>query len=256
MTNWTLFPEEYRPKENSFLNDAIATDAARRLASDSTEDYMLGLDGEDLYIEDLSAIQKNFVQLYSFHYGFEYLDREAVQLKISSHANNWTGGMSSVWMFDGLSSVIPSVHRPRVAELRFNSPGHIKLNLLPELALEVQLSIDRITNPITFKLTEEFYNQVYKYFKSSGISGFESEQRNIRQKLTQEVKASLSGFVQRFLLLMAWPNGSKMLAELEESPLSQLRLLLAYYRRLRRLRGFVVDGRLDVGSSKLVAKEN
>lgn len=250
-TTWSVFPEQYKPNSESFLSSAIATVSAQRLANDITDDYFLGLDGDDLYVEDLSAIQKGFVQLYSFHYGLQYLDRHAVRHKVASHVGQWTGGMSSVWIFDGLSSVIPSIHRPRIGELRFNSPGHIKLNLLPGLASDVESSVQRILDPVVFSDMEDFYKRVYAYFKSSGISGFESERRDISRYLTSEVKATLSGFVSTYLELMGWTSQSRMLDELEESPLAQLRLLFAYYRRLRKLRGYVIEGRLVVGASRL-----
>ncbi|MDU9030532.1 hypothetical protein [Pseudomonas mediterranea] len=254
LVTWANFPEQYKPKENSYLTDRIATPSALRLVSDNTEDYYLGLDGEDLYVEDLSAIQKGFVQLYSFHYGLEYMDRDAVKQKVSGHAGQWTGGMSAVWMFDGLNSVIPSIHRPRVGELRYNSPGHIKLNLLPELAADVQRAVQRVVDPGIFSLTEALYQRVYSYFRKSGIAGFESERQDIKRNLTPEVNATLTSFVITYLELMDWSSRSQMLQELEDSPLAQIRLLFAYYRRLRKLRGFVVEGRLDVGNSSLVGK--
>ena len=251
--DWAVFPEQYRPKTDSYLLDIIATDAARSLATDKTDEFYLGIDGEDLYVEDLSAIQKTFLQLYSFQYGLEYLDRDAVWDRVGGYAGEWSGGLSSVWMFSGLNSVIPSIHRPRISELRYNSPGHIKLDLLPNLALEIQGSVDLLMNQETFAIFETFYQTVYSYLKKSGISGFDSEIRNITKLLTPEVNGSLSNYVSTFLEMIGWSARRESLAALDESPLAQLRLLFAYYRRLKKLRVFVDQGRLSIGASKIVS---
>src|SRR5690606_26357414 len=98
----------------------------------------------------------------------------------------------------GLNNVIPSIHRARITQLTFNSPGHVKLDLLPNLAQQIQVSVDTIVDPEKYKNLQELYARSYSYFRESGIAGFESESNRISQNLTSETKSTLQTFVIEF----------------------------------------------------------
>ncbi len=245
-------PEDYLPEEDSLLTPEIATESALSLKSELTADYYLGLNGDELYVEDLSKIQRLFQQLYSFHYGLSYSFRTAVRDRLQHYSSQWSGGFSAVNIFSGLGSVIPSIHRARISQLSFNSPGHIKLDLLPDLAAQIQSSIEITLIPGRQTLLEELYSRAYNYFRESGISGFESESNRISQNLTSETRATLDTFVIDFFSIMEWNYSSHPLHLIEDNPLLKLRIIFAYYRRLSQLRNFVVDGKLMVGASPLL----
>ncbi|SDL22429.1 hypothetical protein SAMN05661010_01120 [Modicisalibacter muralis] len=249
-TDFSHLPEEYRPEKDSFLTDDIATNAAVALREDSPQDYYLGLDG-DLYIDDIQRIPQLYKQLYSFHYGLEHLKRSAVRHKLGRLMGSWGGGFSAVNIFTGLRNVIPSIHRARLQELRYNSPGHIKLNLLPRMAKSIEKSSDIIVDEVKFQEMESFYRSVYRFFDQNRISGFEKESGSISEKLTADTKEALSVFVDTFFELMDWKGFRQQFDSIESNPLRQLRVLLAYYRRLRELRSYVIKGKLDIGKSKL-----
>lgn len=249
-TNFTQLPEEYCPDKDSFLTEDIATSAAVALRDDTPQDYYLGLDG-DLYIDDIQRIPQLYKQLYSFHYGLEHLNRSVVRHKLVRLMGSWGGGFSAVNLFTGLRSVIPVIHRPRLQELRYNSPGHIKLNLLPRMAKSIEKSSDVVADEIKFQEMESFYRSVYSFFYQNRISGFEKESGAISEALTAETKEALLVFVEQFFELMDWSDFRQQFDSVESNPLRQLRVLLAYYRRLRELRGYVIKGKLDIGSSKL-----
>lgn len=251
LTYFDSFPREYLPQPDSYLSDDIATQAAIDLKEEHTTAYYLGLDGEELYVEDLSKIQKLFQQLYSFHYGLSHSFRTAVRDRLRHFSAQWTGGFSAVNIFGGLNSVMPSIHRPRITQLAFNSPGHIKLDLLPEPASQIQLSVETISDPEKLLLLQALYQRSYKYFKASGISGFESEDNQISQNLTSETKATLETFVLEFFQIMEWDYERHPLRNAERNPLLLLRILFAYYRRLSQLSSYVVEGKLIVGHSLL-----
>ena len=162
LTCWTKLPQEYHPDEDSFLSPDIATEAADKFAEEVSEAYFLGLDG-DMYIDDIAAIPKTYQQLYSFHYGLEHLDRVAVRDTLDRLGSSWTGGFSAVHLFTGLNQVTPSIHRPQVMEMLFQSPGHIKLDLLPSLAKRIETSANQIHDSDSFRALEEFYSATYRY---------------------------------------------------------------------------------------------
>lgn len=248
-TSWEKLPEAYLPDVDSYLTPEIATVAAEKLAEEITESYFLGLDGE-LYIDDFSLVPKIYQQLYSFHYGLEHLDRPAVRDSLNKLASSWTGGFSAVHLFTGLNSVTPSIHRAKVSEVQFASPGHIKLDLLPGLAKKIENSAMQIADPDSYVALEQFYSNVYRYFRENKISGFDDE-RAVSANLAPEVIKRLQEYVDFFFGLMKWSDYRVGFDYLDVDALHQLRVLLAYYRRLRRLRPYLIGGNLFMGKSRI-----
>lgn len=251
-TSWDKLPDDYLPDLDSYLTPEIATPAAEKLAEEITESYFLGLDGE-LYIDDFSLLPKVYQQLYSFHYGLEHLDRPAVHGALSKLAGSWTGGFSAVHLFTGLNSVTPSIHRAKVSEVQFASPGHIKLDLLPELALRIEVSARQISDDESYVALEQYYSTVYRYFKENKISGFDDE-RAVSANLPPEILTRLKEFVDFFFGLMRWDDYRAGFDYLHVDALHQLRVLLAYYRRLRKLRPYLVNGNLFLGQSRILGR--
>ncbi|ADP98630.1 hypothetical protein HP15_2866 [Marinobacter adhaerens HP15] len=250
LTNLSDLPQDYIPDPESYLFDEISTDAATALRDEETEEYYLGLDG-GMYIDDLSLIPKTYQQLYSFHYGLEHLQRDAVSHSFSRILKGWTGGFSSVNVFTGLRSVIPSIHRVRISELRYNSPGHIKVNLLPKLAEKIESAANYIENEENFRESEQFYKDVYNFFKDHKIAGFEEERNQHERSLTPDTNKEIMAYVDTFFEMMDWTEYQENFKKVHASPLLQLRILLAYYRRLKKLRPYIVRGHLSIGSSLL-----
>ena len=236
-------PEAYIPTAESFLYDDIATESARELVGEHTEAHSLLLDKE-LYLEDITVIPKVVLQLYSFHYGLAYSYREAVRQKMSGMMEKWRGGINAVNIFTGLRSVIPSVHRPRVLEIRYASPGEIKLDLLPSLFEDVCQAIDRIADDDAYRDLEAIYTEAYAYYRAEGLSGFDEVGSQRAAALTQAQAAVLQEFVDRFFEAMGWATHKADFDSLERDPLSKLRVLLAYYRRARQLRPLLRQGKL------------
>jgi hypothetical protein len=239
------FPKDYLPKKTSFLKPEISTEAAKKLVEDQAIDMSLGINGE-LYLEDLELIPKLYQQLYSFHYGVEHLDRPAVRDSVQRSMHNWKGGFGAVNLFSGLKTVTPSIHRARLKELRYNSPGIIRLNLLPSLADKIKLAMQNILPAKIYDDAERLYKEIYSYFREHKITGFDDERSDVQLELTELQKRDLDFFARKFLKILSWERHHKALQELGVTEISRLRMLLAYYRRLRRLRDFVVNGKLSL----------
>ncbi len=239
------FPGDYLPRKTSYLKPEISTEAAKKLIADSPVDMSLGINGE-LYLEDLELIPKLYQQLYSFHYGVEHLDRPAVRDSVQRSMHNWKGGFGAVNLFSGLKSVTPSIHRARLKELRYNSPGAIKLNLLPSLAEKIKSSMQCLLPQKVYDDSERLYKEVYSYFRDHKITGFDDERSDVQLELTEVQKKDLGFFAKRILDILGWDKHYDALQELGVTEISRLRMLLAYYRRLRRLREFVVAGKLSL----------
>lgn len=246
--NWMTingYPDTYLPAHNSFLKPEIATPAAKRLVEDTSADLVLGINGE-LYLEDLEAIPKLYQQLYSFHYGMEHMDRPAVKHTVQKTMASWSGGIGAVNLFSGLRSVTPSIHRARLTELRYNSPGKIRLNLLPRMAEKIHTAMDAIRSEKIFDEVENLYKRIYDYFREHKITGFDDEHSSVQLELNAVQKQDMRYFVDMYFKLLGWSFYRDRFESVGMTEISQLRMLLAYYRRLRKLRKFVVVGKLKL----------
>lgn len=248
------FPEEYMPDVDSYLYEEICTDDALLLKQERTSSYMLGLDNQ-LFINDLSIIPKIFEQLYSFHYGLAHLGRVSIRNTMLRLMGNWTGGISAVNIFSGLKSIIPVLHRPEVSSLQYNSPGHIELNLLPDLARSVQDVSVRVENEFIYDRLEKICKNNYAYFKLKGLSGFDEdggiEIRNIDHDTTENLRKR----VRIFFRCLGWQAYQAQFDMIGAHPLQQLRAVMAYYRRLKILRKYIVSDKLFVGQSRVQADQ-
>jgi len=246
--NWVqleAFPEDYLPKKSSLLKSEVSTEAAKRLVEDKAIDIALGINGE-LYLEDLELIPKLYQQLYSFHYGIEHLHRPAVRHTVRKSMHTWSGGIGAVNLFSGLKSVTPSIHRARLIELRYNSPGAIRLNLLSSLAQKIRSSMNHLIPSEEYEAAETLYNEVYSYFRKYNITGFDDERSEVQLELSAVQKNDLRDFSEKMLAILGWQHHRDAFADLDVTEISRLRMLLAYYRRLRRLRDFVVARKLSL----------
>lgn len=244
------FPADYLPDEDAYLSDMIATPEAVRLRDEITENYMLGIDNE-LYTDDLSTIPYIFQQLYSFHYALEHLAVESVKNRVVSLLSSWTGGASAVNIFTGLRSLIPTIHRPQVNAIKYNSPGYIELNLLPKIAKSVEFSMDRSLANFRFYRMESFYNGTYKYLKEKNISGFDYDGVDLKTIINDDIEKHLARRVTIFMRLLGWSQYQSTFDKLGAHPLQQLRTILAYYRRFKKLRYYVEHDNLSIGTSKI-----
>lgn len=249
LINSVDFPSEYLPDSDSFLFEELCTNEAKELLSDNIITYDLLLDGDDIYMDDLAIIPKTFQQLYSFHYGLSHLYREAVRNKLTQSLSKWTGGFSAVHLFNGLKNLIPSIHKARVKELKYASPGFIKMNLIEKISNEISNVFENYLE--NRDKTENLYKEIYKYFKDQGISGFDNDTQDQDTKISYLQEITINKYLEKYLELLGLSNYHSSFNSLEVDSLGQIRSILAYYRRLRILGKYV-----EAGTLKLPSPEN
>lgn len=246
-------PVLYLPNNKSYLYDGISTPEALSLKSEVCADYDLGIDKE-MYLDDLSIIPRKFIELYSFHYALDHLNIPAVRERVTDLTKKWDGGISAVNIFSGMNSLIPAIHKPKVQSLTYNSPGNIKLNLIVSLADEIKESISASTSDIRSKRMSDIYDSTYKYFKTNGISGFDSDVIANDIALTDDVKNNLDKRARIFIRLMKLNAYGKVMKWIGGNELQRLRTILAYYRRFKVLSRYQKEGKLLIGTSLLAKK--
>lgn len=238
------FPREYLPDDDSYLYPEIATQDALKLREEVQTSYKLKLDSDDIYMDDLSDIPKNYQQLYAFHYALTHMDREAIASRIRKSVDNWTGGFSAVNLFSGMKNLIPSVHRARVAELQYASPGFIRLELLQTIADEISGAASSFATNAS--ALDVLYKSIYGYFKKEGISGFDSEDSESRIELTPTQTLSVIKYVDQISFQLNMSAYVQKLTDAGVEPMGQIRTFLAYYRRIERLNRYVDRGLLEI----------
>jgi len=238
-------PDFYLPKADSFLYPEISTDEAKALIEEDVSTYKLLLSGDDLYVDDLAIIPKLYQQLYSFHYGVGHLDRAAVRDRLVSTVRDWKGGFSSVHLFNGMKAVIPSIHRARVSNLQYASPGHIGMELLPDMARKISEVISSLDDGGVDRM-EKAYSSCYRYFRDEKISGFEEGDERRVDTLTSIQIETIKNIVNYLVENLRMPSVMQAFEEMEIDVLGQLRAILAYYRRLRQLYTYVQSGTLKI----------
>lgn len=233
-------PSEYLPLSDSFLDDDLATDDAKRLASESPGKSSLFLDG-GLYLEDFAEIANGYKQIYSFIYLISQLGRSVLHSHFSYLSEKWTGGYSAVNFFHGVEKFIPELHRPQVTSVQYNSPGHIDMSLLNSVSNIISKSAINTTN--NFAECEHLYNDVYLFFKNNEISGFEDGDNIKESKVTQDQNKILDQYISQFCDLVKIER--KSMDSLQLSNMAALRAILAYYRRLKTVVRYVQNGKLS-----------
>ncbi|HBH7063123.1 TPA: hypothetical protein KWH93_004804 [Enterobacter cloacae] len=243
-------PEDYLPKNNSYLYNEICTSEAISLKNEICSDYDLGIDKE-LYFDDIAIIPRKFIELYSFHYSLDHLHIPAIRERVVDLTDKWDGGISVVNMFSGMNNLIPTIHKPRVLSLAYNSPGNIKLNLISDLAEEIKISIAASMSDIRFNRMSRFYDSTYKYFKTHGISGFDTDTGINNINLIDEVNQNLDKRTRIFIKLLKLDSYERVMKWIGGNELQRLRTILAYYRRFKVLSKYQRDGKLLIGTSLL-----
>lgn len=241
-------PEDYMPRGKSFLFDSICTQEALTLKSNLTSEYSLGINN-DLYIDDLSIIPRKFLELYSFHYALSHLEFQSIREKVFSLTSGWRGGISVVNMFSGMSNLIPTIHKPRVVKLAYNSPGVIKLNLMEYLADEIKIGLLCSMDSERRKEMDTLYKSTYKFFRENGISGFDDENSSSSSSvLTQSVSEELQRRTLEFIDLLCLDAYRDYVDYLGSNSLQRIKTILSYYRRFKILSDYQIEEKLLVGT--------
>lgn len=243
IVSFDQIPSEYLPSPDSFLIDDLATDDAKRLASESPGKSSLFLDGA-LYLEDFADITNGYKQIYSFVYLISQLGRSVLRSHFSYLSEKWTGGYSAVNFFHGVESFIPELHRPQVTSVQYNSPGHIDLSLLNSVSS--MISESAINASKNFSECERLYNDIYSFFKINEISGFEDGDNIKESKVTPDQSHILDNYISQFCDLVYIKRS--YIDALELSNMAALRAILAYYRRLKAVVKYVKNGKLSFES--------
>ena len=125
-------------------------------------EYRLQIDREwELF--ELSGFGRQYVQIYSFLYAFEYGIKQEYPNHRALHAFEafpWAGGWSAVNFYETLRVAVPRHLRPRVVAIRYASPGFIELAVVLAVAFSIRKIVDQVCSSI--ERLNAMYNQLYQ----------------------------------------------------------------------------------------------
>lgn len=204
-----------------------------------SERYRIEIDGE-WSLADFHEFPYAYTQAYSFLYALIVDElQEDERLETTFSAYPWRGGYSAVNFFSYLYKLIPIRDRPQVISISYASPGWIELGLAVVVAISLKRIITNICDA-TLKINQT-YTEIHRGLHERKLLSFDSKSKELeldREQLdfverSNEVFAKLLGF-ENFPTLMKYsPN-----------PLAALKMMFAFYRRVRKLKNYQDDDKL------------
>lgn len=191
-------------------------------------------------ISDLRKFSDLVQDCYSFGFALLGVAGNAAQAKIDSlfHKHPWRGGFSSVNFFKELYNNIPQEDRAGIRKIDYASPGEIEFYMNGDVAdsireLVLEINDDESTAQESYRLARRFLQDRNWLGKSDAdIQLSASDLVELTQLLNSSCKAfGLQDFSDHILALASG------------DPLSAVKIVLAYFRRLQGLADYVATGK-------------
>ncbi len=232
---------DYLPSEDSYFEPDLCPSGANLFIS--PDNYEINIDGE-WFLEDLVLLPKVYSQLYAFSYTLYNLTRRSVYENAKNIFSRypWRGGFSTVNFFKDLDRVIPSLHEPQVKELKYASPGHIRLELLSEVSKELENTIKKaIENSVGLS---ECYKETQKYLKEMGYTRLleGAAPPSLSKSDMQFFKAQIDSFAKD----MGLGGYTTDIVKLSGSLLVSVKIMMSVYRRIDKFVKYQEKGMISI----------
>lgn len=199
------------------------------------------MDG-DWSLEDLYLFPHTYIQIYSFLYSFlrpiDDFDDEDDRLVITYSAHPWRGGYSAVNFYNNLKYIVEPKHRPQIKSIQYASPGWIELTVIVGIALNIK----RIVICFTEAANElnKLYNNIYKGMHERKMMDIEAKRQTLL--LTKDQSGFAIESANKLSQLLGFKNVAQI-QKLTKNPLATLKILLSFYRKIKVLSEFNINGK-------------
>jgi hypothetical protein len=234
--------EDYLPSENSYFNRKYATEEANELADEESGNYIINIDGE-WFLEDWTEVTRLYKQVYAFNHSIRNIDSPRVAARVQPGLANlpFRGGYSIVNVMNSMQEAIPAVSRVRVESIQYASPGHIGLKVDVKVAADVERVMTAVEGSDDFDRLMDVYRECQNFLDDNDLRSLDSGQFNANFALYSELLAQLRTFAIQLLTGIGHAVDVEKLVS-DETALPLVKTLLAYVRRIVRLRKYVDDG--------------
>jgi hypothetical protein len=194
-------------------------------------------------LEDLYVFSRTYEQVYFLAYSlFPDLPDEAVGRVLHAYqVFPWRGGYSAVNFYNQLKYAVPSVERPEVKAIRYASPGFIELGLLVSVAASVSLLVKHVAG--TIERINSVYNTIISDLQRRKLLRLEVKRKELELSIEQN---QAIGEHANMMARMLGFDGHRELTKRTGHAFITLKILLSYYRRLKKLADFQAKGKANL----------
>jgi hypothetical protein len=196
-------------------------------------------------IRDLYLFPHRYAEIYSFLYALAAAENAGRSSFVHAFRRYpWQGGYSAVNFYDELYGAIPRGERPQIKRIEYASPGYIELGAVILLVTQ----IDRIltTTFKTWDKIDRIYDGIHKRYTRRRLAKI-----NLRDRERKLADDDLKFIVEacKELSEAIGLENQAALNKLTGDPLASLKILMAFYRRLRELVFFIHQGKVRITRS-------
>lgn len=225
--------EKILPKPGMFIP------FSQRKESASSQLKAVHIDGR-WGIEDLRKFSDLVQDCYAIVYALAGKGTKSAQQKIEHTFQRypWRGGFSSVKFFDDLYSLIPIVDRADIGRIQYASPGTIEFKMNDSVANSIRKMVGDINSKDS--QATKTYSEIHSWLRDKGWLGKSQVDLRLsthdRDELIEnfEILCSAFGLSNR---------ANDILSFASADPLGAVKIILAYYRRLKGLADYVATGK-------------
>jgi hypothetical protein len=214
--------------------------------SENNEKQRFAIDGV-WEARDFSQFHGKMADTYSLLYIAQKLSKEEASssesefLRESIADRPWRGGGSYLSFYGGIKDEARSIHPLRVAGIEYHSPGYMDVAGKREVLDEIVEAIE-IASHDQQKI-RTLYSAIRKALSHEGLLRVGSEHGFSNAAIEDYVKRQSLDLAEA----VALPNGNEILKLCSGNVAVFAKLVLSYYRRIRGLAAFFVQGRASIG---------
>jgi hypothetical protein len=135
--------------------------------------------------------------------------------------------------FRYLYDLIPRPQRPTIVSIQFSSPGWIDLSLVLAIGIALRKIVNNVCDA-TLRVNDT-YTEIYKGLQKRRLLSMESKSAEL--KLDREHLRFLEESAKTFARILGF-GSLEQLNELAPNRLAALKMMLAFYRRIRKLKEY------------------
>jgi hypothetical protein len=197
-------------------------------------------------LEDLYTFPHAYEQVYFVLFSLHSRHNSAAREKISDAYTHfpWQGGYSAVHFYNNLKGVTGE-DSPTIKSISYSSPGWLELTVF----LSVAINIEKIVKSLctSMKTADSTYTAIIKGMQARKLLRLKTRQEILKLKKKElEYITESSRAIQALL-------GKSPLNEIDkvsDHPYRTLKILLSFYRRIRVLASYQMEGKADFSNHK------
>ena len=241
---WGKVGEEFKTKRFAEIAPELLPEPGMFIPGHAEEslnsDYkVVEIDGR-WEISDLRKFSDLVQDCYSFGFALLGSTGKAAQARIDSlfHKHPWRGGFSSVNFFKELYKNIPQEDRAGIRQINYASPGEIKFYMNGDVADSIRELVLDINDEDSS--AQESYKLARSFLQNRNWLGKSDMDIDLSESDLEELTDLLRTTCLAFSLE---EHADHILTLASGDPLSAVKIVLAYFRRLQGLADYVATGK-------------